>query len=163
MGREIRRVPKGWVHPKESDAFSQNFGRYKPMYDKDFATVAQEWLDNCIAWANGTHKEFESRPDSKAECPFYWQYDGGPPNPDSYRPSFHGPADCYQIYETVSEGTPVSPVFETKGELVDWLVAQGYSRAAAEGFAEDEYAPSMAIVGGVLYKNIEACALTNKE
>jgi len=29
--------------------------------------------------------------------------------------------NCFQLWETVSEGSPVSPVFETKEELATWL------------------------------------------
>ena len=31
----------------------------------------------------------------------------------------------WQVYETVSEGTPVTPPFETQEELVEYLVANG--------------------------------------
>ena len=31
---------------------------------------------------------------------------------------------CYQLYENVSDGTPVSPVFETLTELSAWLRGQ---------------------------------------
>jgi hypothetical protein len=49
----------------------------------------------------------------------------------------------WQVWETVSEGSPISPVFETPEELVTWLVGQGYSRAAAEGFVKVGNVPSM--------------------
>ena len=41
------------------------------------------------------------------------------------RPDYGRPADAYQVYETVSEGTPVTPVFETAEALVDYLVEHG--------------------------------------
>ena len=47
-----------------------------------------------------------------------------------------------------------SPVFVFLGDLEDWLVDQGYSRKAAEKFAECGYAPSMLMVndrGGVRF------------
>lgn len=47
----------------------------------------------------------------------------------------------WQLWENVSEGSPVSPVFATSGELVDWMVSDGYSRAGAEKFIEVGYAP----------------------
>src|SRR3972149_2238503 len=98
MGREIRRVPANWEHPKQ-------YGHYQPLYDKDFACEAREWLDNCISWDNGTHKDLQERPDLKKEYPFYWQWDGEPPNEEYFRPKFEN-AEWYQVYETVSEGTP---------------------------------------------------------
>jgi hypothetical protein len=38
MGREIRRVPPNWEHPKDAD------GNYKSMYDWEYETAAREWL-----------------------------------------------------------------------------------------------------------------------
>lgn len=64
----------------------------------------------------------------------------------------------FQVWETVSEGSPISPVFATEDELVGWLTTQGYSRAAAEGFAKSGWAPSMVSSGGVLKQDIESCA-----
>ena len=57
------------------------------------------------------------------------------------------------MYETVSEGTPVSPVFETKAELVEYLVRHGdywdqsrgdggWDRKSAEGFVDKEWVMS---------------------
>lgn len=57
-------------------------------------------------------------------------------------PLLSGSGEC-QIYETDSEGTPVSPVFASKDELAEWLVTEGgYSRQAADMFARDGWAPS---------------------
>jgi len=46
------------------------------------------------------------------------------------------------MWETVSEGSPISPVFATDGELAQWLVDQGHSEDAAARFIEAEWAPS---------------------
>ena len=57
------------------------------------------------------------------------------------------------MYETVSEGTPVTPPFATKEELVNYLVEHGdfwdqhrghggWSRENAEHFVQAEWAPS---------------------
>lgn len=40
----------------------------------------------------------------------------------------------YQVWETVSEGSPVSPVFEYETQLIDWLILQGYSAVGASEF-----------------------------
>lgn len=43
-----------------------------------------------------------------------------------YRPDWKPEeATWFQMYETVSEGTPVTPPFETREELVEYLVANG--------------------------------------
>ena len=67
--------------------------------------------------------------------------------------------DGWQVWETVSGGSPISPIFATSDELVDWLVAKGNSQKAAEGFVQDEWAPSAVMVGGKMYSGIESCAL----
>jgi hypothetical protein len=117
--------------------------------------VAREWLDNAIAWDKGTHPGVA---ENKADCPFYWQYHGDPPNPEYYRPKWTDDERTHiQMYETVSEGTPVTPVFASKRELVEHLVVHGddwdaargdggWSREAAEKFAGDEWAPSLVVL-----------------
>jgi hypothetical protein len=71
----------------------------------------------------------------------YWNWSAAPDsNPQYYRP-YWKPEEMthYQIYQTVSEGTPTSPVFTTLAEMEMWLVSEGYSPAAAKGFIQDEY------------------------
>lgn len=79
-----------------------------------------------------------------------------PPDPKYYRPYREEDATWYQVWETVTEGTPVTPPFATREELVDYLVKYGdewdqkrgnggYSRAAAEAFVNAGWAPSMVI------------------
>lgn len=78
-----------------------------------------------------------------------WNWNGGPPDdPLYYRPDWPVEAMThYQMYETVSEGTPVSPVFSTKDKLENWLVnTKGYSRSNARSFVENEWAPTMAFM-----------------
>lgn len=135
MGREIRRVPKDWEHPRGDN------GNYKPMYDSAYQEAAADWAKEFREWQDGTHKHFCKYPESKTL--YYWEWCGSPPDEEYHRPSFSAEATHYQVYETVTEGTPDSPVFETKDELTDWLVSEGHSRAAAEGFAKAEWAPSM--------------------
>jgi hypothetical protein len=47
------------------------------------------------------------------------------PNPDHYMPTFDGDDLGWCLYETVSEGTPVTPVFATAAELIDHLATVG--------------------------------------
>lgn len=66
---------------------------------------------------------------------------------------------AYQIYETVSEGTPINPVFKSMEELAAWLTAQGISRAAAEAFIAQGSAPSFVVrSSGTTEPGIEALA-----
>lgn len=54
---------------------------------------------------------------------------------------------CYQVYEDVTEGTPVRPVLESEANLIAWLVAQGYSGSAASAFVREGVAPSFVARG----------------
>jgi hypothetical protein len=153
MGREIRRVPANWEHPKDDK------GNYRNMRDVDFDTALTEWLDGYNLWKKGEHPAQKEYP--KVEN--YWEYEGGPPDPEYCRPVFKTPPDWYQVYQTVGEGTPLTPPFATKEELVGYLVdngdfwdqdggAGGWSRKAAEQFAEAEWAPSGILANGRLYQ-----------
>ena len=151
MGREIRRVPKGWEHPRDEK------GNYRRLFDWSYATAARKWLDDCIAWDNGTAGELQKDPGLKEKYPFFWDYDGAPPDPEYCRPDWAEEATCYQVYETVSEGTPTSPVFETEFQMIDWLVGQGHSPHAAEEFVKAGWAPSFMVIPGVgMAKNMDA-------
>lgn len=139
MGREIRRVPKDWEHPKDYR------GYYRPLYDQDAASAIKEWVEGYLAWENGTHPDLEN---INSKCP-YWEWAGGPPDPNYYRPAWtQEEATCYQIYENVTEGIPISPIFETKEEMLRWLLEGGYSEEAALCFIRDGYAFSMALIPG---------------
>lgn len=69
----------------------------------------------------------------------------------------------WQVWETVSEGSPVSPVFVSGEALSDWLVGEGYSREAADGFVKTGWAMSAMMTGGKFYKDIEACGAAQAE
>ena len=64
---------------------------------------------------------------------------------------------AYQIYENVSEGSPVSPVFSSVDDLVSWLAGQGVAREAAEAFLKQGFVPSFVIrASGDVVSGIEA-------
>lgn len=159
MGREIRRVPPDWQHPlRKRPSPTRGDSRladYQPLYDQDYESACQDWLANLDAWRRG---ERQGAPET---CLFYWDWDGHPPDPIYYRERKWTPeeATCFQVYETVSEGTPVTPVFRTKADLVEYLVIAGdywrqedarkgricrpgWDRAAAEQFVNEERTPS---------------------
>lgn len=62
----------------------------------------------------------------------------------------------WQVWETVSEGSPITPVYPTKDALIEALVSDGHSRKSAENFTEAKWAPSMVISGGVLKQGIDS-------
>lgn len=57
-------------------------------------------------------------------------------------------ATHFQVYETVSEGTPVSPVLASLEEVKQWCIEQGYSEAAAQFFIENGSAFTFVSVDG---------------
>lgn len=77
-------------------------------------------------------------------------------NFESYEPP---EGDGYQIWETVSEGSPISPVFNDKESMIKWLIGEGYSEQAAINFADSGWVMSGLMTNGKIYKNIEACEL----
>jgi hypothetical protein len=85
------------------------------------------------------------------------------PNPDDYMPVFDVPEDelGWCLYQTVSEGTPVTPVFATAQELIEHLATVGQDwdqvpmrRASAEAIVSQGFTVgSMLMTGGVLYRS----------
>lgn len=134
MGREIRRVTPDWQHPKDER------GQYQPLYDNDYESEALAWEKNYAEFMALSPEERQA----KYYGQHYWEYDPTP-DEDYYRKEKWTPeqATAYQIYETVSEGTPVSPVFSDLDHLIQWLVDQGFSEKAAQEFAKHGWAPSM--------------------
>jgi hypothetical protein len=89
------------------------------------------------------------------------------PDPDDYMPEFPaGTATGWCMYETTSEGTPISPVFETPEELARWLADTGASAfggmtATYEewlGMAQAGWAPSGVSTSSGLHSGVEFVA-----
>jgi hypothetical protein len=68
------------------------------------------------------------------------EIDGGHHEPLYYLPESEKSA--FQIYQDVSEGSPVSPVFATLGDLKAWLIDQGQTAEAVDTFVEWGFASS---------------------
>lgn len=126
MGREIRRVPPNWEHPKKYQAhFKMGRGLgyeegYKPLYDEQYDMAADAWIKGLIEWEkNGPRFDKESNRD------YWWDNDRYQPQPEDYRHYADSEATWYQVYETVSKGTPVTPPFETLEEIANYLAVNG--------------------------------------
>lgn len=156
MGREIRRVPAGWEHPRD------NQGNFLPLYDRDYATEAAQWVTDFELWRKGTHPDQIRIPAATAPYIYFWEWADGPPMNGAYRPFWaEEDATHFQVYETVSEGTPTSPVFASLDELQAWLIGQGYAAEAAEAFTQKGWAPSLLIRDGVVHSEIHASAVSS--
>jgi hypothetical protein len=89
------------------------------------------------------------------------------PNPDDYMPDFpEGTATGWCMYETTSEGTPISPVLETPEALAHWLADTGASAFGGMTATYEQWlrtvqagwAPSAVMVGNVLAPGVEFVA-----
>lgn len=179
MGREIRRVPANWEHPKSEDPYGRE--RLQPMYDSTFADAASEWKEAFAAWERGERPSYCSEDSKHLE---YWEWENSPPTREYYRPWKDDEATWFQLWETVSEGTPVTPPFATKEELADHLAEHGdawdqercndpgscrlfgltpgkpgWGKKKAYAFVMgDGWAPSMVAVGGQVMSGVDFVA-----
>lgn len=80
---------------------------------------------------------------------------------DEWKESEPPTGDGWQLWETVSEGSPVSPVFATEEEFIAYLVGEGYSDHAAREFAKVGWVMSGMSVGGKFASNIAVFDLPN--
>lgn len=83
---------------------------------------------------------------------------------DEWQPTVPPEGDGWQVWETVTEGSPTSPVFATGEELVQWLVDMGYGETASRQFVFDAgWVPSLAmeVSGGqaTFYNDIESAGM----
>mgnify|MGYP001013563247 CR=1 FL=1 len=150
MGREVRRVPPNWQHPRQC---GWDDGRLQPMFDQTFATAAAEWKAEFAKWEAGERPDYCSEESAALQ---YWEWSGAPPKREYYRPWEDDEATWFQVWETVSEGTPVTPPFATTQELADYLVENGdfwdqkrgdggWLRDNAEKFVTAGWAPSFVV------------------
>lgn len=165
MGREIRRVPPNWQHPK-SEKYPE---RDQPMFDEQFEPVFSKWLADFDRIRLGEMTPLERRcyPQGLRE---WLQDEGNPPDPTYYRPWANEEATWWQVWETVSEGTPVSPPFATPSELVDYLATSGdfwdqkrgdgpWPREAAEKFVSRGWSPSIVVIDNKVLQPRDGIAL----
>ncbi len=127
MGREVRRVPASWQHPKDRD------GSFKPLHD-GFRNDLDEWNEGNDQWRKGLTRDYRTEgwkprdKESDVGCVSYADYAGPQPLSEEYMPDW--PAEQrthFMMYENTSEGTPISPAFETPEELARWLADTGAS------------------------------------
>lgn len=169
MGREIRRVPPNWKHPEKMYASGPG---YHPMFDKTFEQACAEWDEGKRKWDAGEdpdRKKFNYENDPYSE----WAGDR-PDDAAYYRPWKDEDATWFQLWETVSEGSPVSPPFATIDELAEYLAKHGdewdekrgnagWGIERARAFCKAGWAPSFVAVGGKLYAGTEIPALPKDE
>ena len=143
MGREVRRVPKDWEHPKDEA------GHYVPM--DQYFTYEPEEIEEGLrdGWLSGEPPHYGQAvmPDWSDEERTHWQ-----------------------MYEDTSEGTPISPVMETPETLARWLADNGASSFGNDTATYEQWlsmirrgwAPSAMMTvfpqGAVMQSGVEALA-----
>lgn len=151
MGREVRRVPADWQHPKHwTGGLRGPEEHYKPLFPGErYQPAVDEWDDECAKWKRGEHPD----QDADHRCAMcYEQWAGQRPHRDDYMPNWPAEQRTHlMMYEDTSEGTPISPAFATPEELAQWLTDTNASAFGREGasyeawlrIARGGWAPSM--------------------
>jgi len=177
MGREIRMVPPNYEHPKKTviNHLYKTEERFVPQFDKLYEEACEEWKTSFA-------KFYAEKKDKESKCEF-WEWEGSPPKREEYRSYRDSEATWFCLYETVSEGTPVTPPFATKEELANYLAENGdfwdqerrrqgdffmdckpWGRDAAYRFVfGGGYMPSMVIVSGKILTGGELAAEMNQK
>ncbi len=143
MGREVRRVPATWEHPKKYGQDS-----LEPLYD-GYGEALEEFRANIEKMGLGKALD----------------YHGGGPVSENYMPDWpDAERTHFQMYEDTTEGTPISPVLPTPEELARWLADSGASSFGSMTATYDQWlatcrrgsAMSMVIAGGRMMSGVEA-------
>ena len=162
MGREIRRVPADW-NPGD-----------RAHYDQSFVGAFAEWHRGLHQWLKGTHPDQKTTTDYpemyEATVQAYTEWDGRSPDPEYCRPAWTDEERThYMLYETVSEGSAMSPAFATTDELIEWMLKNPdpvwgrRTREQCEALVHYGSAPSMVLVGGQLLPGDKALAKIRAE
>lgn len=161
MGREVRRVPADWQHPKDDN------GRYIPLHGGGFTVADADWNEGYAKWQEGLVSSYDADSKWRARTPEdgarYTDWDGHRPSPDDYMPAWPEERRTHlMMYEDTSEGTPISPAFETPEELAQWLADNGASAFAGDTATYEQWlrvcqggwAPSMIIANGEMMSRV---------
>lgn len=121
MGKEIRMVPPTWEHPRDER------GEYVPLFDRSYEEAVRDYEYMRQLWEEGRHPSQIDWPTETAGLTLD-QWDGGPPDPGVHRQESwrEDQATAWILYENISEGTPISPKFESLEALFAWMRASGY-------------------------------------
>jgi hypothetical protein len=122
MAKAARRVPPDWTHPKDE------IGQYIPLFDgAKYERRTREWDEEAARWQEGLRRSYDDGTEwvpieADLQGMTYTECAGDRPDAGRYMPQWPA-SQCthWQMYEEVTEGTPVSPVFESPEELAFWM------------------------------------------
>lgn len=161
MGREVRRVPANWEHPRNER------GNYIPLYGRSFSKQLSDWNEGNTKWEEGLRSDFKGgwKPREGNELNLsFTEWDGNQPRSEDYMPDWpESERTHYQMYEDTTEGTPISPVFDSPERLAHWLAnnrasAFGGQTATYEqwlGMIDEGYAVSAVFDGRTIRSGVE--------
>lgn len=112
MGRELKRVPLDFDYPLHKVWYG--------YYDKYFDFCHSEYsagCEGCRAYARIKRIEIKKYDDGSEGCPKFEEHYNLPSLIEKVEVPL---GEGYQLWETTSEGSPVSPVFKTLEELCEW-------------------------------------------
>lgn len=146
MSREVRMVPSDWQHPttwgKDWKTGAPQL-RFRQLFDGNYAQRASEWDEEAAMWEKGLVRDWQTkgwRPKTNDEAGSFVEWSGDRPCEEDYMPTFQaGTATHLMMYETTSEGTPISPAFATPEELARWLADNNASAFGGEGATYEQW------------------------
>jgi hypothetical protein len=159
MGREVRMVPKDWVHPTYINPYRGE--ELRPMHDSTHEDAVAEWEADLAKWDK---RECEYMKPVDYEGTTFEEEYGSRPDPRDYMPNWKPEERTHlMMYENTSEGTPISPAFPTPEELARWLADNNASAFAGQGATYEQWlstcksgwAPSAIIAGGRMMSGVE--------
>jgi hypothetical protein len=143
MSREVRMVPASWEHPKNEQ------GHHIPLFDGSFSKRAAEWDEGASRWDKGFVQDYTTdgwkpKDASHTDIASFADWDGERPDEKDYMPDWSDTERThYQMYESVTEGTPISPVMESPEALARWLAD---NKASAGPYATATYDQWLAMI-----------------
>lgn len=133
MGREIKRVPVDFDHPIGTGWP----GFINPYYEDEYECPKCQFEGECDCDDGYTIESKEARETWLEEEPPW--------------------GDGWQVWENVSEGSPISPVFASAELCAHWVAGkENTSIENARIFVEHGWAPSLVMVGDQLMTGIQA-------
>lgn len=154
MGVQLYRVPAGWQHPTDDDFAGRErivaygpprYAKWRPQFmDESWDAAMRSWWWERVV--RGVQRAFGYWPSvlGLIDPPFAvrWRFKDKAPKYWNYRPRWRERTRThYQLYETVSEGTPISPVCSSIEQLADWCAVQTGKPVwvGTEGMTRDEW------------------------
>lgn len=161
MGRELRMTPKNWEHPRNGN------GDYIALLSGDYKKLFKEYKEGLNQWQKGYRDDFDGGlqlKEADEQDMSYKEWAGERPYKVDYMPQWKDEEKThFQMYETCTEGTPISPVMDTPEGLALWLEDNKASSFGSMTATYDQwlsainsgYTPSAVLENGVLKSGVE--------